>query len=306
MATEIKHQADRAGDWGTPAAANGGAYREETLALTGGSKLFFRAWVAADTTAPVLVLAHGLGAHSGWFIDMGNELSARGLTVYVPDHRHFGRSDGARGHVTSWAPFPQDLNAFLDEVQRRQQGAPLFLLGHSMGALFTTYVAAEDARSGRNRLAGIVLLNPWVKDQSKIPVGQQLGIAMGGLRKSAKLGPNPFTSRDMTGNEEAQRMLEADTYWVRQESQSFLYQVGLLMRGGVLKQAKEVRAPALVAQAAGDVVVVQAATRRLYDTLGSKDKSIKTYPGYMHDSQFEVNRTALDDDLAAWINAHCA
>ena len=42
---------------------------------------------------------HGLGAHSGWFIDMGNSLNEQGLTVYAIDHRGFGRSGGFRGHM---------------------------------------------------------------------------------------------------------------------------------------------------------------------------------------------------------------
>ena len=83
-------------------------------------------------------------------------------------------------------------------------------------------------------------------------------------------------------------MLEADTYWVKTQSASFLYQIGLRMRGQVMARAKEVRAPALVVQGEGDVVVSQPATKQYFETLGSADKTFKTYPGYSHDCEFET------------------
>lgn len=304
MATEQtggKYRVEQAGQWGTPTAAQGSSYAEDALTLGDGTRLFFRAWQAADTTAPVLVLLHGLGAHSGWFVDMGNELNARGLSVYAPDHRSFGRSQGGRGHVADWRIYPQDTSAFLDEVQRRTPGAPLFVLGHSMGARFTLYVAAEDAKSGgRNRLAGIILMNPWIADTTKLGLGTQLGILFGGMRKSPRTVVYDYDVNNMTTNPEAQAMLASDPNWVKHQSASFLYQVGLGMAGKLLDQAKAVRCPALVLQADADKVVVIKKTRAVYDLLGSQDKTYKTYPGFGHDCEFEPGRAVLDEDIAGW------
>jgi len=304
MATSMMYRVDYAGDWGEPTAAEGGSYGTDTHALPDGAKLFYRYWLAADPRAPTLVLLHGLGAHGGWFIDMGNALNARGLTIFAPDHRGFGRSEGARGHALRWQAYPQDIENLLDAFQARRPGAPLFLLGHSMGGLFAIHVAAEDARSGRNRLAGIVLMNPWIRDTTKLSLGTQLGILFGGRRGSARVVVYPYDVTNMTPNPEADRMLDADPLWVRSQTASFLYQVGLLMRNLVLKRAGEVRAPTLVAQGEADRVVVRQATRLAYERLGSKDKTYKTYPGFCHDCEFEPERAALDDDIAAWTMGH--
>lgn len=302
--TGSKYHVEQAGLWGTPAAREGGAYGEETLTLADGTALFYRYWRAPDAMAPTLVLLHGLGAHSGWFADMAGELNARGLSVYAPDHRSFGRSSGGRGHVTDWRIYLRDTNAFLDEVQRQQPGSPLFVLGHSMGARFTLYVAAEDAASGSNRLAGIVLMNPWIDDTTKLGLGTKLAIALRGARKSPKTIVYDYDVNNMTTNPEAQAMLAADPNWVQHQSASFLYQVGLGMRAKLLDQAKAVRCPALVLQADADKVVVIKQTRKMYDLLGTTDKTYKTYPGFSHDCEFEPGRSALDQDIAEWCFAH--
>jgi len=45
----------------------------------------------------VLVILHGLGAHSGWFNTLGKPLAPQGLTVYAVDHRGFRPIAGAAG-----------------------------------------------------------------------------------------------------------------------------------------------------------------------------------------------------------------
>lgn len=300
MPRESMYQPERIGDWGTPRAADGGAYTDARLKLADGSSLFYRVWSAADPTAPVLVFLHGLGAHTGWFIDMGNELNARGLTVYMDDHRGFGRSDGPRGHTRRGAQYLDDIDRLLAEAQRGRPGAPIFLLGHSMGGIFAVHTAAREARMRANRLKGILLVNPWVRDTSKPTLGLAWAVygrgAFGSARPiSAAGGPEA-----MTTNPEATRMLLADTYWVRAESGSFFYQI-LKLRGSILKAARDVTIPALVMQSEKDLAVVPAAARRCYDALGSKDKTWKTYPTFAHDFEFEPERAALDDDVSDWI-----
>ncbi|MGZ3664392.1 MAG: serine aminopeptidase domain-containing protein, partial [Ktedonobacterales bacterium] len=93
------------------------------------------------------------------------------------------------------------------------------------------------------------------------------------------------------------------SYWVRNQSASFLYQLSR-MRLGVLKRAALVRAPALVIQCEKDGSVSPAATRRCYEQLGSADKTWKTYSDFAHDFEFEPGRTVLDSDIADWIMRH--
>lgn len=303
MPAGSKYSAANVGDWGVPTAASGGVYDTARLKLPDGTTLFYRYWQAADSTAPVLVFLHGLGAHTGWFIDLGNEFNARGLTVYMDDHRGFGRSEGPRGHVRRGAVYLDDIEQLLAEVRRRHPDAPVFLCGHSMGAIFAVLTAAADATSGCNRLSGLILANPWIRDTSKPTLGLAWAVYGRGVFGSAHPIQGAGGPEAMTTNPEATRMLLADSQWVRAETGSFFYQI-LKLRAKVLKAARAVRVPALVVQSEQDRAVVPAASRQCYEALGSSDKTWKTYPEFAHDFEFEQARSTFDDDLSDWIMRH--
>ncbi len=302
MAMVSKYTNERIGDWGAPAPAVSDGYDTATLNLPDGVELFYRRWKAPTADAPTLVLMHGLGAHSGWFIDMGNELNKRGLAIYAVDHRGFGRSGGPRGHVRQGAIYVRDLTTFLAEVKRQRPDRPLFILGHSMGGIFALHLAVEDARSGANRIAGMILMNPWIADTAKVSPLTVLGLLAGGAMGSTRRFKTGDDTTIMTLNPEATTMLKADTYWVREETASFLFQI-TNMRMAALGQARKIRIPALIIQAEEDRSVVAAASKKAYDALASADKTWKTYPGYAHDSELEAERTLLDDDIAQWVLA---
>ncbi len=303
MATDAKYQAENVGDWGVPQAVEGGEYGAEMLRTADGLQVFLRYWLAADPLAPVLVFLHGLGAHTGWFIDFGNELNARGLTVFMDDHRGFGRSEGPRGHTRDATVYPRDIAAFVAEVQRRRPGAPIFLLGHSMGGIFATHTAIADATAARQAVRGLILVNPWIKDIVKVRLTHVVPGIISGMLGSEKLLLLPSNIAGMTDDAEATEMLNADTYWVRNQTRSFLYQVSR-MRLAMPSLAPRLRLPVLVIQTEGDMTLSQPATRDFFDRIGSADKTYKTYPRLTHDFEFDRDRSALDNDLADWIQRH--
>jgi len=290
------YNVDLPGEWGSMRAVPRVQVATETLAMADGCKLFLRSWKAESRD--VLLLVHGLGAHGGWFVDMGNELAASGLSVYAVDHRGFGRSEGPPGHVERGANYIEDLVAVLKEVRSRhaREGTRLFLLGHSMGGIFATHLAVKHGEL----LDGVIFLNPWVQDSSKVSVGMTLGVFGGGLLRSRRYWRIPGGSSVMTTNPEAIKMLEADPYWRREFTANFLLEI-FRLRLQVLKLAPRITLPALIIQAEQDKSVVFAATRKLYETLGSRDKTWKSYPGYAHDTELEADRAQFDRDIVEWI-----
>ncbi len=291
----ILYRAGAEGDWGVFEPPRPGIETyQKWLTMDDDVQLYCRVWRAGAPAT--LLLLHGLGAHGGWFIDMGNALSMRGLNVWVVDHRGFGRSKGQRGHITTYRRFLQDIDAVVDAVHADFPGTPLFLLGHSMGAIFALYYAAAHPA----KLAGLLLLNPWIKDQSKVSPGTLLAVALLGMLKSSRHFQLAGGPEVMTGNPEAAQLLAADPYWVRAESASFFWQI-TLMRIGVLRQARHVTLPTLVLQAGQDKAVVPDASAKAFHQLSSTDKSWKWYPTYAHDTEFESDRSAMDDDIAGWI-----
>ncbi len=303
MAAAITYRPAYNGEWGTPRVVAGGTYGTDTTRLPDGTPLFYRYWQHPDAQAPVLVFVHGLGAHSAWFLDVCSELHAGDLTVYALDHRGFGRSGGARGHIRRGEQFVDDLQAFLDMVGKRHPGVPRVLLGHSMGGLFSVHLAARDAASGANQVAGIILVNPWIRDTATVSLRALASVLLGGPRGSMAIpaGTDAPDTTVMTLNPEAAQMLLADERWVRQRTASFYYQIALGLRGRVLKQARLVRAPALVIQTELDRSVVAKASEQCFKALGSAEKQWLSIPAMAHDFEFEPERGPLDRAIVQWM-----
>jgi alpha-beta hydrolase superfamily lysophospholipase len=303
VAAAITYQPAYNGEWGTPRVVAGGTYGTDTLLLPDGTPIFYRFWQHPNPAAPILVLVHGLGAHSAWFLDFGSVLHAGGQTVYALDHRGFGRSGGVRGHIRRGDQLLDDMEAFVDMIGQRHPGIPRVLLGHSMGGLFSVHLAARDATSGRGRIAGMILVNPWIRDTAKVSPRALVTVLVGGPRGSLAIpaGTDAADTSVMTLNPAAATMLLADERWVRRRTASFYYQIALRMRGNALRQAKLVRAPALVIQVERDRSVVASASKQCFKALGSADKQWLSIPEMAHDFEFEPARAPLDDAIVQWM-----
>ncbi|MBV9710230.1 MAG: lysophospholipase [Ktedonobacteraceae bacterium] len=293
----MHYQPDAPGDWGHPQTSETVNVSTEMFTMADASKIFLRSW--RTDSNDVLFILHGLGGHSGWYIDMGNELAARGLNVYAIDHRGFGRSEGLAGHIDSYHLYVEDTAVIIGEIRKRHPLGRIYLLGHSMGGIFTAHIVAKHS----DLLEGVLFLNPWIEDTSRLSALTTLGILFGGTLKSHRMWQVAGGPEVMTTNPEAVQMLQADTFWRRRQTATFLIQIRQ-MRLAVIRQAKNITLPVLVMQAEEDKSVVATATRKFYDALASSDKTWKIYPGYCHDCQFENDRLQLDHDIVEWIHAH--
>ena len=100
----------------------------------GGIKIFTREWQPAGKPHGVVVISHGLNAHSGLYEWAAQQFTSHGLAVHALDHRGRGRSEGERFLVKKFADWTSDLATFIDMVKAREPGLPVFLLGHSAEA----------------------------------------------------------------------------------------------------------------------------------------------------------------------------
>jgi alpha-beta hydrolase superfamily lysophospholipase len=291
----MSYQPAAPGDWGEMRGSEGVQIGTEFLVTTDGCKLFLRSWVR-NADAPVLLILHGLGGHGGWYVDLGNMLSEQGMTIYAMDYRGFGRSEGMSGHIDKYHTYVEDIEFVLSEIRKRHPKANLYLLGHSMGGLFALSVAAEHGKM----LSGILLLNIWIQDTSRLSLGTMLKIVLGGMFRSKRYWKVATDTTIMTDNPEARQMLEADIFWRNEQTAAFLFQI-LLMRLTGLAKAKRVTVPALVMQAEDDKSVVVKTSRTAYERLGSGEKVWKSYPKYCHDSEFEQDHSQLDKDILTWM-----
>jgi len=134
------------------------------LEASDGVALAYRLY-AAERPVAVLVFLHGGGAHSGaGYAHLAAGLRDRAsVTVYTPDLRGHGASEGARGDAPSPEQLYRDVASFVASARRAHPGLPVFAGGHSSGAgLVLNYAGFAE----RAPVEGYAFLSPQLGHRS--------------------------------------------------------------------------------------------------------------------------------------------
>ncbi|MDR1672620.1 MAG: lysophospholipase [Bacteroidales bacterium] len=124
-----------------------------------GARLHVQRWTGGTgRTDTVLVVAHGIGEHSGYYASWAEMFAMHGVVVVLFDWRGHGLSSGKRGHA-SLQTLKSDLRAVIRQTREEYVGASVMLYGHSMGGS----VALSYAVEGNTLTDGIIAASPWIE-----------------------------------------------------------------------------------------------------------------------------------------------
>jgi alpha-beta hydrolase superfamily lysophospholipase len=124
-----------------------------------GDNLAVQDWPAPESVVPrgMVLLVHGLGEHAGRYHLVAQRLNRWGFAVRGYDQYGHGESDGVRGALPREARLVEDLIDMIESTRKKMAaGAPLILLGHSMGGLVAGLLVALE----RVPVEGLVLSSP--------------------------------------------------------------------------------------------------------------------------------------------------
>jgi len=119
----------------------------------------FRGLVAAPerTARATAVVFHGNAGHAGHRAHLAAALAPLGVRTILAEYPGYGPRAGAHGESSFVADAAQTL-----QIAHRRHGAPLLVVGESLGAA----VAAAAAARQRDLVAGVLLLTPWDRLES--------------------------------------------------------------------------------------------------------------------------------------------
>src|SRR4051794_223627 len=117
-----------------------------------------------DEARYVVLLSHGYGEHARRYDHVAAALNADGAAVYAPDHFGHGRSEGERALAEDLEGAVSDLHLVAERAAADHPGAPVVLIGHSMGGL----IAARYGQRYGSELAALVLSGPAVGGNPEI------------------------------------------------------------------------------------------------------------------------------------------
>jgi alpha-beta hydrolase superfamily lysophospholipase len=273
---------------------------EETVHAPDGTPLFLRRFIAERETA-VLVFLHGLGAHSGWYVDLGNELARQGVTSYAFDYPGHGQSGGDRGDLPQIEAVFNSLRVVLTLAQTERPGVPLFLGGLSLGGLLTLRWALRASRDANvDPISGYIAMSPPIAD-TYIPLWKKL-VMFGVLAvRPTTLYPCPLGLHvPITKNARVQEIVENDVLALHAVTARTYYQI-LTVMIPVIVGAGRIRRPILLLQGGRDRVVNPASVRWFFRRLGSEQKTLRVYEDLGHDLKLEPEMPLVARDIVAWI-----
>jgi acylglycerol lipase len=243
--------------------------------------LYYQYWLPSSNQRAILLIAHGFAEHSGRYNNLVDYFVPRGLAVYALDHRGHGKSDGARVKVDRFSDYVNDLKIYFDLVRKDNPGKKIFLVGHSMGSA----IALLYTSIYQNELAGLVTSGGGIDkpgSQSTLPQteGQPLGTS--------------FLSRDP----EVIKAYENDPLVYRGPIPTGLRG----MMSEISNVATIIKIPTLIM--AGNAVADGTRSQVLFESLGSKDKTLKLYDGLRHEIFNEPEHIQVINDMAVWLDNH--
>jgi alpha-beta hydrolase superfamily lysophospholipase len=252
---------------------------------------------AGQPPRAVVALVHGISEHSGRYFWVVTQLTGARFAACTFDLRGHGQSAGRRGHIDSWSQYRDDLGAYLEQVKARHPGIPIFIYGHSLGAL----IVAEYVLFHPEGLAGMIV--------SGIPL-RPVGVAKLPLvllaRGLSRIWPTFAVSLGVGGSR-----LSRDPEIVRAYNKDpMVHHTGTARWGTetlaaidrVKSRMAEIRLPILILHGGADPVNSVQGSRDLYEGVSSADKELKVYPGGMHEPHNDVNRDEVMKDVEGWLS----
>jgi alpha-beta hydrolase superfamily lysophospholipase len=252
---------------------------------------------AGQSPRAVVALVHGISEHSGRYWWVVTQLTTSRFAACTFDLRGHGESQGRRGHIDSWSQYRDDVEVYLEQVRARHPGIPIFIYGHSLGAL----IVAEYVLFHPEGLAGMIVsgipLRPvgvakaplvlLAKSLSRIWPTFSVSLGLGG----ARLSRDPAIVRAY--NEDPKVHHTATARWGTETLSAI---------DRVKSRMAEIRLPILILHGGADPVNSVQGSRDLYDSVSSADKELKIYPGGMHEPHNDVNRDEVINDVENWLS----
>ncbi len=272
-----------------------------TLTSTDGVKIFYRHYPAESERAR-MVIAHGLGEHSGRYGNVVDRMLPKGVSIWVPDHRGHGQSDGRRGHVLNFSQYLSDLRLSVDLAgEGRPEGMRCFLLGHSMGGL----IAIDFAQRFPELIDGVIASSPALGMAIEIPgLKKVLGSLMSFIWPGLTMG-NELDAARVSHDPEVVNAYETDPLVHDRVSARFFTEFLATMET-VNERASTLKVPILLQVAGDDRLVNARSSAQFFENLTLQDKTLHVYDGLYHEiyNEMEDQRTQVLKDLEGWLEKH--
>jgi acylglycerol lipase len=184
-------------------------------------------------------------------------------------------------------------------VKDWQPGKPIFIFGHSLGGLITcTYLLDHQAD-----FKGAVISAPAIKVGESI---SPMTITMGKILSiiAPKAGVLALDATGISCDPAVVKTYVNDPLVFHGKTPARLASEMLKAMQRVTAEVDKITLPFITIQGGADKLVDPGGAQMLYDQAGSRDKTLKIYPGLFHEVHNEPDCNTMFIDMETWLEAH--
>lgn len=274
-------------------------HEEHTLTGVGGVRLYRQQWLPDEAPTAAVVIVHGIGEHSGRYMNLVNCLIPRGYALYALDHRGYGRSEGRCGYINDWSEFREDLRALVTLAQDEIDGLPLFMFCHSMGGV----IGLDYALHYPQGLAGVVASAPAIGTLTVHPVMWWLARVLDRIWPTFSMSPTSGVEWKISRDPEVLEAARTDPL----NRNKATPRLGVQLRqtiDWIHAHAAEWQLPLLVIHGTADNIASIDGSRRFVEHVTYPDARLQAYDGGYHELFNDIIRDEVLTDVAAWLDEH--
>lgn len=262
------------------------------------ANIYYQGWLPEKQIKAVLMVVHGLGEHSGRYMNVVNHFVPLGFAVYGVDQIGHGKSEGRREFVERFDDFTDTLTIFYTMVTEWQADKPIFMLGHSMGGLIASYYLLEH----QNKFKAAIISAPLVKVGDNV---SQMTITMSQIlsKLAPKMGLLALDVNGISRDPEVVAAYVNDPLVFHGKTPARLGAELLSAMMHVTAEANKIELPVIIVQGAEDNLVEPSGAQMLFDNISSKDKTIKIYDELYHEVFNEPEREGVLKDVETWLES---
>ena len=274
-------------------------HNTSTFIGKGGVEIFFQNWKKPSPDM-ILIISHGIGEHSGRYMNLVNELESLNLCIFAMDHRGHGKSGGKKGHCDDFMDYVYDLKLFRNYIAEEFDGVPIVLLGHSMGGVISMRYSLEYP----DDIKALILSSPGFIPAFKLPSWKQsMSEFMGKYLPSFTLS-NGLSAEDLSHDSSVIDAYENDPL-VHDRASAGLYIGFTKTAAECMKRASELTIPLLAIHGKADMMVDYKGTEEVFLNVSSRSKKIILGEGMYHETMNETEelRSTILSSISEWLTS---
>ncbi len=259
-------------------------------------------WEPVEAPRAVILAIHGGLAHGGDYVTPGRYFRARGIATVSYDL--CGHQNARKVDIPNFQVFLDDSATFLQWVKQQWPGVPVFVMGHSMGALIATHLELGPF-ANETVIKGVILSSPYYVNALKVsPVLLALAGMLGAVAPRMKVPLEPMTDvlthdAAITARHHADERdgIRAAECTVRFGNALTAAQAGLAPR------MKDWKHPVFAVVAGDDKLADARASEAMLHSIPPSLLTYRHYPQNYHENFNEVNREQIFGEIQQWIES---